>query len=102
MSEEELKLIGDCLGVNIYHAIKSKLKKDKKLPKEFYRNYFCLQDLKSYNEYNFREPYYTLFMNLTLKGYTDSFDKFGNKIFYVTDLGIEEFKKEFKIQVKCN
>ena len=92
-NNKELELLSHCLGINIGHAMKSKLKKDKKLPKIFYRNYFCLQDIESFNKENFRQPYYDLFTNL--KNNVDSFDKFGNKIYYVTELGIENFKIEF-------
>lgn len=87
MEEKEIELMSHCLGID--------LKSKKKLPKEFYRNYFCLQDLESFNKNEFREPYYTLLMNLQNKKYVDSFDKFGNKIFYVTQLGIQEFRKQF-------
>jgi hypothetical protein len=38
---DELKILGSCLGINVYYAKKSPLQKDKKLPKEFYRNRFC-------------------------------------------------------------
>lgn len=41
MTEEQLTLIGHALGINVYGAIRSTNKKDKKLPKEFYRNRFC-------------------------------------------------------------
>lgn len=88
MKEEEIELISHCLGI----YAKSK----KKLPKEFYRNYFCLQDLESFNKGDFRQPYYDLFLNLQNNKYVDSFNKFDNKIFYVTQLGIQEFRKQFK------
>lgn len=36
--------MGHALGINFYHAKKSKKKADRKLPKEFYRNRFCASD----------------------------------------------------------
>jgi hypothetical protein len=78
-NNKELELLSHCLGININHAIKSRFKKDKKLPKTFYRNYFCLQDVESFNNENFRQPYYDLFTGLKNNKYVDSFDKFGNK-----------------------
>lgn len=38
---EHAQVMGHALGINVYHAIHSKKKKDKKLPKEYYRNRFC-------------------------------------------------------------
>lgn len=36
-----LEIMGHSLGVNVYHAMSSNKKRDKKLPKEYYRNRFC-------------------------------------------------------------
>lgn len=90
MTHNELKLIGHSLGVNVYHAKLSKLKKDKKLPKEFYRNYFCA----SVNHTDF-----PTLDGLQLKGLMKSWTKFDNLYFGVTEKGIELFKEEFTKQV---
>lgn len=44
ISTKQLEIIGHSLGVNVYHAKISKLKRDKKLPQQFYRNRFIAGD----------------------------------------------------------
>jgi len=41
---EQAEILGHSLGVNLLHAKQSTKKRDKKLPKEFYRNRFCAGD----------------------------------------------------------
>lgn len=86
LTHQELDVIGHALGVNVYHAKTSKKKKDKKIPKVFYRNYYC----SSLNEDN-----YELLCSLKNKNLMVSNEKYGNIYFFVTDTGIELFKKEF-------
>lgn len=41
---KEFEIIAHSLGINLLHAKTSKYKRDKKLPKEFYRNRFCTSE----------------------------------------------------------
>ncbi len=92
LTEDEIKVIGHSLGVNVYHAKNSKLKKDKKLPKEFYRNRYCADTDK--------HPNYVYLKELTEKEYMESWMD-GNMLWFaVTDKGIDLFKTEFKQYIK--
>ena len=91
LTDAEFKLIGHSLGVNTYHAKVSKKKKDKILPKEFYRNYFCA----SVNHSDF-----PILSDLQLKGLMESWTKFDNLYFGVTEKGIQAFKNVFDKYVK--
>jgi DNA-binding PadR family transcriptional regulator len=94
ITPEELKIMGHSLGVNVYHAKVSKKKKDKKLPQEFYRNYFCASPGHSD---------YTTLQSLFKKGYMETWTSFGNQQYFgVTDEGIKVFKEEFEKQVILN
>lgn len=87
MTDKELGIAGHTLGINVYHAKRSKLKRDKKLPKEFYRNFFCGGEG--------HHDYPTL-VSLEQKGYMErgeSFDK--QTVFWVTDAGKDAFKVAF-------
>lgn len=86
----ELDILGHSLGINIYNAIQSKLKKDKKLPKEYYRNYF--QADKGHHCWE------TL-LGLVESGLMTKREQFGQCVFHVTDLGIQEFEKEFNKKI---
>ncbi len=44
MTFKQVEILGHSLGVNLFRAKESNKKKDKKLPKEFYRNRFCAGD----------------------------------------------------------
>lgn len=44
MTYEQTHIIGHSLGINVYHAKTTTNKRDKKLPKDFYRNRFCTSD----------------------------------------------------------
>lgn len=92
LTEKELGIVGHSLGVNVYHAVRTKIKKDKKLPKEFYRNYYCIGD-------ELADGYIHL-KDLEDKGVMERWNKFGNLYFSVTDKGKEVFKEEFTKAVK--
>lgn len=91
MESKQLEIIGHCLGINVYHARLSKKKKDKKLPKEFYRNYFCADSE--------RHSDYPIFAELYNLGYLEKWHKDKMLFFGVTDKGIEVFKNEFTKQI---
>lgn len=91
LTESELKIIGHSLGINTYHAKLSKKKKDKQLPKEFYRNYFCA----SVNHKDF-----PILSDLQLKKLMISWTRFDNIYFSVTDEGIQLFRTEFDKYIK--
>lgn len=87
MNDKELDIIGHSLGINVYHAKRSKKKKDKKLPKEFYRNYYCAGS--SHDDLS----------ELQSRGLMVSWEQFGNTYFAVTESGIKLFREEFKKHV---
>lgn len=85
-TDKELDVVGHSLGINVYHSKLSKKKKDKQLPKEFYRNRFCASEG--------HDDYPTL-ITLEENGLMERWDKTA-EFFWVTDPGIEKFKQEFK------
>lgn len=86
LTELELDIVSHTLGIAIDRARNSKKKKDKKLPKEFSRNYFCSD--RGGEDYN-------CLLSLEERGLTRRWEKFGNLYFSVTERGIELFKTEF-------
>lgn len=91
-TEKELHIAAHTVGINLYHAIQSKRKKDKKLPKEFYRNYFAAnregEDWKvliSMEDKGLAERFPTQLMSLVYFG--------------LTDKGISKFREQFKSAV---
>lgn len=96
MKEEQLEILGHSLGIHPYHAKRSKLKRDKKLPKEFYRNRFYG------NEAHSDWPIINDLIKLgyMAKGWTINEGR--DTLWYVTDLGIERFRQAFfeYVQIK--
>jgi hypothetical protein len=88
MIYEELHILGHSLGINVYHAKHSKKKKDKKLPKEFYRNYFCA-GTEAHYEFKTLET-------LEQAGLMHRWNQYGQIYFGVSEKGIEVFREEFK------
>jgi len=90
MIEEQFKVVGHSLGINTYHAKLSERKKDKKLPEEFYRNYYCAG-----------EPHgnYPILESLVEKGYMEKWVRLGNQYYSVTEEGVSEFRSQFKTQI---
>ncbi|MCU0436695.1 MAG: hypothetical protein MUC49_02200 [Raineya sp.] len=91
VTEKELDIIAHSLGINIYHARKSKLKRDKKLPKanSFYRNYFAASKNPENSDVK-------IILGLCEKGLMKLYKDDGvNNIYYVTDEGKEVLKAEF-------
>ena len=91
MTDKQLEVIGHTLGVNVYHAKRSKKKKDRTLPKEFYRNYFCA-DTENHSDY----PTLVELENL---GYMERWTKDKMIFFGATTDGEEGFKTQFLIQI---
>ena len=90
MKNKEFDIIGHSLGINTYHAKLSKYKKDKELPCDFYRNYYCAGK---------KGGVFVELESLAADGYMDKWEKFDNIYFSVTDKGILEFRKQFKIKI---
>lgn len=90
MKNKEFDIIGHSLGINTYHARLSEYKKDKELPSEFYRNYYCAGK---------KGEVFLELESLAEDGYMEKWEKFDNTYFSVTDKGILEFRKQFKIQI---
>lgn len=91
ISVDELTILGHSLGINVYHAMRTKIKKDRELPVEFYRNYFCA---------SVNHDAFPILDGLMRKGLMESWTKFDNLYFGVTDSGIEIFRNEFEEQMK--
>lgn len=86
MNDGELQIAGHMLGVNVYHATNSTKKKDKKLPKDFYRNYFCIGGDSEKNKD------FPILESLEEKEYAFRRKQFDQIVFHLTDSGIENFK----------
>jgi len=87
LNSTQIDLISHSLGINYYHAVSSKNKRDKVLPKEFYRNYFNYDTLDNN------------IIELESAGYIEYFNQYNNNYFGVTDKGIEAFKEIFQKEV---
>ena len=74
LTEKEIDILGHTLGINVYHAKISKKRQDKKLPKEFYRNYFCA---------NTTHDEFTILNKLQKDGWMKSWEQFNNLYFCV-------------------
>jgi len=91
MNDRELEIIGHSLGINVYGAKKSKLKKDKKLPKDFYRNHF--QASEGHTDWE-------VLLSLVEKEFMTQSTAFGMPYFYVTEKGKMIFRDRLKTVVK--
>lgn len=89
MNTKELEIVGHSLGINVYHAKVSKKKRDKKIPKEYYRNRFCASE--NHEDWVFLvslEEQKIMKRGVKINEGRDT-------LWYVTDFGILEFKKQF-------
>lgn len=91
-TEEEFDKIGHTLGINVYHALNSKRKEDKILPDEFYRNYY---NYGSFSKDNIEPELVT-----NLNEFIDKWVQFGLYYFCVNERGIENFRKQFKEEIR--
>ena len=87
---KELDVLGHSIGINVYHARRSNKKSEKKLPKEFYRNYFNATPGHT------DMPILKSLMDRQLMEQNED----NTNYYHVTELGISEFKKEFLIQME--
>ncbi len=86
LTPEEFKIVAHTLGIDPMYAKRSKKAKDKKLPEEFYRNYFCAS--VNHNDYPVLD-------SLMRDGIMESWERFKNLYFGVTEWGEFVFRKEF-------
>lgn len=86
LTEKQIDIIGHSLGVNTYHARLSNKPKDKFLPNEFYRNYYCVG-----SEANFTEE----MIELEKIGFIEKWIHGKQLYFQITKEGIEYFKDYF-------
>lgn len=87
LNEKEMDIISHSLGFRLDIAKKSKLKRDKKLPKEFYRNYYCAGTERHDN--------FPTLKNLEDSGLMERWTQYNQIYFQVTDEGIQVFKENF-------
>ena len=91
MTEKEFNIIGHSLGINVYHARNSKKKKDKKLPKEYYRNYY--QAGEGHHSWNG-------LLHMVQVGVMSRRLQFEQPVFHVTDEGKERFKYKWVAEIE--
>lgn len=88
--ERELHIAAHMVGINLYGAIKSTKKKDKKLPKEFYRNGFTsFEEGKDWKHLN----------SMVDKGLAEQLERTASEtlvLFRLTEQGLQQFRKQFK------
>jgi hypothetical protein len=88
MTDEQFNKVGHSLGINTYHALHSTRKKDKYLPDEFYRNYYCCGESADGD-----------LLPLEVDGIVERWNKFDNLYFGVTDKGIRIFRDLFTARI---
>lgn len=87
------ELISHSLGIYLLNAKQSKRKKDKQLPLEFYRNYYCAGSSKI-SEFNELES-----LEL-VESWKKHFSQGSDLVYYrVTKKGQKEFREWFKIEI---
>lgn len=90
MTYNQFKITGHSLGINIDHAILSKKKADKKLPKKYCRNHF--QADEGHDDWND-------LLLLEKSGYILKRIVFGQTVFHVTEEGQKVFESKFNTEV---
>ena len=93
MSNKEFDIIGHSLGINVHYAKVSKKKKDKKLPKEYWRNHF--QASEGHDDW-------TTLLELEKSKLLTKRIQFGEPVFHVTEKGKEMFKIKFNEVINKN
>lgn len=87
---KEFEIIAHSLGINLLHAKTSQKKRDKRLPKDFYRNRFCT---------SIGHTDLPLIENLERVGYMakgQTINDGRDTLWYVTDLGIYYFRTKWE------
>lgn len=90
LSENQLNIIGHSIGINLYHARLSYNPKDKVLPSEFYRNYYCVGTPQGFND----DMKY-----LESIGFIEKSMHHNQLYFHITTTGINYFKEMFTNEV---
>lgn len=90
MDKRQFEIVGHSLGIDINYALRSEREKDKYLPEDFYRNYFQA------NEGHEDVP---VLQELVELGHMEKWKNGDLDYYSVTDKGIEEFRKQFFLQV---
>lgn len=88
-NENQFDKVGHALGINLCHCKKSKFKKDKLLPEEFYRNYYC------YGRPGDEEPEWMQ----GIEDFINKWEQFGSLYFQVNEKGIKLFRSQFKAEI---
>jgi hypothetical protein len=81
-----LEIMGHSLGINVYHAINSKQKRDKKLPEEYYQNRFCAGE----NHDDYVDLFYLEKLGYMARGRT--INEGQDILWYVTEDGKDRFE----------
>lgn len=84
MNQKQMKLVSHALGIDLYKSVMSNKLKDKKLPKEFYRNYYNTE-ADSFKHKIVIQLCDLGIMEFVKRGY-----------YRVTEAGIKLFKDEYK------
>lgn len=92
LTDSQINTIGHSIGINVYHARLSNNPKDKFLPEEFYRNYYCVG-----NEDAFTEE----MKQLEEIGFIEKWIHGKQLYFEVTKEGVDYFKKYFTEEITC-
>ena len=87
LKEEQFKLIGHALGINVYHVSREVHPEKITLPDNFYRNRYIADT---------NHPNWQIIVELVQSGYMGQ--AFNGTSFYVTTAGIETFKKMYKLR----
>lgn len=91
MTSKQMEIVGHSLGINVYNARETKDIQDTILPRQFYRNNFVVRTDKHHD--------FSILSELEKLNYMGRYTKFGDLVFYVTDKGIEDFRKQFKAEI---
>lgn len=92
LTEKQFDIIGHSLGVNAYHAKHSRSKRDKILPPDFYRNYFCA-GTDNHSDY-------PILSELESNKLAERFNKFDNLCFAITEKGKRLFIEKFISEIQ--
>ena len=83
LSNYQIQRIAHSLGVQLYHAILSDKKKDRTLPKEFYRNYYQIS----------QDTYLEQLVGIRCATKRETM---GVNVYHITEKGIDAFRKRFE------
>lgn len=86
LSEKQLNTIGHSLGINLYNAKLSNDPKDKFIPIEFYRNYYCVGSLLGFTDE---------MKHLEEIGFIEKWMHHEQLYFQITSTGIKYFTEYF-------